>query len=60
MPILQSFIPDGEYALGLDEDTALVGKLATGWQVMGRQKVYVITKNEIKSYSAGDQIGLPA
>ena len=59
LPILQSFIPEGEYALGLDEDTALVGKLATGWQVMGRQKVYVITRNEIKSYSAGEQVPLP-
>ena len=60
LPILQSLIPLGEYALGLDEDTALVGKLAEGWQVMGRQQVYVITKNEIKSYSAGEHVNLPA
>jgi cyanophycinase-like exopeptidase len=60
IPILQSFIPEGEYALGLDEDTALVGKLNGSWQVMGRQQVYVITKKEIKSYAAGDQVTLPA
>jgi cyanophycinase len=60
IPILQPLIPDGEYVLGLDEDTALVGRLGAGWQVMGRQKVYIITKNEIKSYAAGAQVTLPA
>ena len=59
MPILQNLIPEGEYALGLDEDTALVGTLAGSWQVMGRQQVYVITRHEIKTYSAGDQVTLP-
>ena len=59
MPILQSMISDGEYALGLDEDTAMVGRLGETWQVMGRQKVYVITKTETKSYSAGEQVILP-
>jgi len=60
IPILQPLIPTGEYALGLDEDTALVGKLGGVWQVMGRQKVYVITKTEIKSYAAGENVTLPA
>ncbi len=60
IPLLQPLIPAGEYALGLDEDTALVGRLDGGWQVMGRQKVYVITKNETKSYAAGEKVSLPA
>jgi len=60
MPVLQGLIPSGEYALGLDEDTALVGKLGARWQVMGRQKVHLITKNEIKSYSVGEEVTLPA
>jgi hypothetical protein len=30
------------------------------WQVMGRQKVYVITKADVKTYSAGEQVILPA
>lgn len=60
IPILQPLIPAGEYALGLDEDTALVGKLDGSWQVMGRQKVYVITKTEIKTYVAGEKVSLPA
>jgi cyanophycinase-like exopeptidase len=60
IPILQPLIPHDEYALGLDEDTALVGRLGGPWQVMGRQKVYVITKADVKSYSAGEQVILPA
>jgi cyanophycinase len=59
LPILQSFIPDGEYTLGIDEDTALVGKPDGEWQVLGRQKVYVITKNEVKTYAAGEKVLLP-
>ena len=60
LPIMQKFIPEGEYALGLDEDTALVGRPGETWQVMGRQKVYVITKQEVKTYAAGEQVVLPA
>jgi cyanophycinase len=60
LPILQGLIPDDEYALGLDEDTALVGKFDSGWQVMGRQKVYIITKKEIQSFAAGEKVVLPA
>jgi cyanophycinase len=60
IPILQPLIPEGEYALGLDEETALVGKLGGPWQVMGRQKVYVITRTEIKTFAAGEPVLLPA
>lgn len=60
IPILQPLIPEGEYALGLDEDTALVGKLGGPWQVMGRQSVYVITRHEIRNYSSGEACALPS
>ncbi len=59
IPILQPLIPADEYALGLDEETALVGKLGGPWQVMGRQQVYLITKTEVKTYAAGEQVTLP-
>ncbi len=59
IPILQPLIPAGEYALGLDEDTALVGRLGQTWQVMGRQQVYVITRTHVQSFSAGEQVTLP-
>ncbi len=60
IPLLQPLIPAGEYVLGIDEDTALVGKLGSQWTVMGRQSVYVITKNEVKTYSVGQSLLLPA
>lgn len=50
--------PD-EFCLGIDEDTALIGKPGHDWHVQGRQKVYVISKKEIKSYSHGEKVLLP-
>jgi len=59
IPILQSLIQPDEYALGLDEDTALIGDPDGTWKVMGRQKVYIITKTDYKSAVAGEIISLP-
>jgi len=53
MPMLQSRVRPGEYVLGIDEDTALVGTPGASWQVMGSGSVYVITKKEVISYDAG-------
>jgi cyanophycinase-like exopeptidase len=48
-----------EYALGVDEETALVGRLeAPEWWVLGRQTVSVITKNEVRVYKSGEQVFL--
>lgn len=60
IPMLQPLLPAGEYVLGLDEETALVGKIGGEWTVMGRQSVYLITKNEAKTFSAGEMLTLPA
>jgi cyanophycinase len=60
LPILQSFVPVDEYVLGIDEETALVGQPGGAWTVMGRQKVYVITKSEVKAYDTGNTLTLPA
>lgn len=54
IPMLQPLISANEYVLGLDEDTALVGRLGGQWTVMGRQSIYVITKNKSMTYSAGE------
>jgi cyanophycinase len=59
IPMLQPLIPADEYVLGLDEDTALVGRLGGQWTVMGRQNIYIITKNEVRSYSVGHTVILP-
>ena len=60
VPLLQSRLADQGYALGVDEDTALVGSPGTSWQVMGRGQVYVISKNEVKSYTTGQAMTLPS
>jgi cyanophycinase-like exopeptidase len=60
LPLIQRLIHDGEYALGVDEDTALVGRLGEPWQVMGRQSVRLITKTQIDTFTAGDELTLPA
>lgn len=60
IPVIQALLPEGEYVLGLDEDTALVGKLEKTWSVMGRQSVSVITKHEVLVYTDGYTISLPA
>jgi cyanophycinase-like exopeptidase len=59
-PLMKSRLQEGEFSLGIDEETALVGKLGGEWQAMGRSKVYVFTRQEVKSYSDGDVVPFPA
>jgi cyanophycinase len=59
LTLVRSRMKPGEFSLGIDEDTALVGRAGAGWHVQGRQKVYVITRKEMKSYSAGEQVSFP-
>ena len=50
-----------EYALGVDEETALVGRLGSPkWTVLGRQTVSVITKEGVRVYKSGEQVLLSA
>jgi cyanophycinase len=59
LSLVRTRMKPGEFSLGIDEDTALVGKAGEGWHVQGRQKVYIITRKEMKSYSAGEQVLFP-
>lgn len=46
-----------EYALGVDEQTALVGRLdSPEWTVLGRQTVSVITQAGVTVYKSGQQV----
>ena len=49
-------LKDGQFILGVDENTALIGKLGENWQVMGEGKVHLITRNEEKVFDAGEKI----
>jgi cyanophycinase-like exopeptidase len=46
-----------EYALGVDEETALVGRLdSPEWRVLGRQTVSVITPAGVRVYRSGEKV----
>ena len=46
-----------ENALGVDEQTALVGRLdSSAWTVLGRQTVSVITLAGVRVYESGQQV----
>jgi len=53
---LRQTLKDGQFVIGVDENTALVGKVGGEWQVLGESKVHVIDKKTDKSYSAGEKV----
>ncbi len=53
---LRQTLKDGQFVIGVDENTALVGKVGSEWQVLGESKVHVINKKTEKIYSAGEKI----
>jgi cyanophycinase len=53
---LKSQLKNGQRIIGVDENTALVGKLNDEWQVMGHGKVHVISRKETKTYKAGETV----
>ena len=55
---LRSRLKDGEIMIGVDENTAIVGKLNQEWIVLGKAKAHVFTKNDNLSYAAGEKFSL--
>jgi cyanophycinase-like exopeptidase len=55
---LRKRLKDGEMMVGVDEDTAIVGKLGEEWTVMGSAKAHIFTKDESKSYSVGEKFSI--
>ena len=45
--------------IGIDENTAIVGKLNEEWTVLGKSKAHVFTKDEAREYTAGEKFSLP-
>jgi len=56
---LRRRLREGEIMLGVDEDTAIVGKLNEEWTVLGKDKAHLFTKDESKSYGVGEKFTLP-
>lgn len=46
---------EGEVMIGIDEDTAIVGRLNEAWTVMGKAMAHLFTKDDNRSYAAGEK-----
>jgi cyanophycinase len=55
---LRKQLKKGEHILGVDENTALVGRLGGEWKVMGRGKAHLITREGEQSYGSGSIVPL--
>jgi cyanophycinase len=52
-------LSSGEYLIGVDENTALVGHAGGDWQVMGVGKVWLIDRQAKMDFAAGAGLRLP-
>ena len=57
--LLRKGMREGEYMLGIDEDTALIGTLSGEWKVMGVGMVHVITRRGEQVFAAGEAVLVP-
>jgi cyanophycinase len=55
---LQRSLKKGERMIGVDEDTALIGKLNGEWMVKGKSKVHIFARDGKTSYSNGQTLAL--
>jgi cyanophycinase len=46
----------GQFILGVDENTALVGKLNGTWQVMGQGQAHIISRDSQQDFAAGEKV----
>jgi len=56
--LLRTQMKDGQRMIGIDENTALVGRLGGEWRAMGASKVHVMTRRQSKPYAAGKAVPL--
>jgi cyanophycinase len=55
---LMGQLKDGDRMIGVDEDTALIGKLGGEWTVMGKSKAHIFTREDKQVYESGQTITL--
>lgn len=55
---LRRRLREGELMLGVDEDTAILGRRGGEWTVMGKSKAHVFTRDDSRTYSAGEKFFL--
>ncbi|MGC8856312.1 MAG: Type 1 glutamine amidotransferase-like domain-containing protein [Anaerolineae bacterium] len=49
-------LKEGEYLLGIEENTALIGRPTETWQVMGQGRVHLLQRNQSQVFSSGQTI----
>jgi len=54
--MLRKRLKNGERMIGIDENTALVGRLGGEWKVMGQSKVHVFVHNDNLTYANGQAL----
>jgi cyanophycinase len=54
--LLRTQMKEGQRMIGIDEDTALVGKLGGEWKALGASKVHVMTRKQSQLYATGETI----
>lgn len=57
--VLRRGLKEGQLILGIDEDTALVGKIDGEWRVMGKSGVHLLTRRSAQSFAAGEVVPIP-
>jgi cyanophycinase len=55
---VRSQLKEKQIILGVDENTALVGKLDGHWQVMGQGQAHIITRTGQQDFNAGEEVNL--
>lgn len=56
---LQRQLRPGQYGLGIDEHTALIGRAGEAWTIMGAGTVSIITSDAIAVHHPGQAVRLP-
>ena len=57
--LIRGWLADGQYALGIDENTALVGRIGGEWEVMGAAGASTLTRRSTARYAVGNRLTLP-
>jgi cyanophycinase-like exopeptidase len=54
--MLRGGLKEGEVIIGIDENTALVGKTGDVWQVMGAGGVHMLSRDHGRSFKVGELV----
>lgn len=57
--LLRRGLKDDQFMLGIDEDTALIGRAGGPWRVMGASGVHLLTRKTVRSFAAGETVPIP-